>query len=101
LAQSLQAMFGQNPHIDQRALMVRSLELCGFENNPEAMLAPSDPPIPPAVLEKLKAMGVDETKIQVAIATSQREDPTYTAPGDEPPPQPALNGNGNGSGPPA
>jgi hypothetical protein len=102
LAQALGAMFGQDPHVDQRALTIRQLELVGFENNPEAMLAPSDPPIPPAVLDKLRAMGVDETKIQVAVATAQREDPTYTAPGeqDQRPDlrQAAMNGNGNGNG---
>jgi hypothetical protein len=54
------------------------------------------------VLDKLRAMGVDETKIQVAVATAQREDPTYTAPGeqDQRPDlrQAAMNGNGNGNG---
>lgn len=63
-----------NPHVDQRKLLLKRLELLGIKN-PESWLTQQDQPVPPAVFDVLGKLGVDPRLIQTAIQTAQAQDP--------------------------
>lgn len=73
-AMQMMQMFGQNPHIDPKKPLMQALKLFGVKE-PESWLKQQAPPIPPAALEVLAQMGVDQRLIQRAVEVAQASDP--------------------------
>jgi hypothetical protein len=70
----------QNPHVDQRKLLLHRLKMLGIKD-PEGWLTQEQPPIPPATLEILQQMGTDPRLIQFAVTRAQQQQPLLP-PGD-------------------
>ena len=64
-------LLGQNPNVDQRALLVSVADDLGFPN-PEAIMAPEQPSLNPEVLSALKRLGVEDEKLQMAVEAVQQ-----------------------------
>jgi hypothetical protein len=78
-------LLGQNPHVDQRALLMDVASDLGYANV-EAMMLPEKPGVPPAVLDKLAdAFGQDQ--VEAAVQAAQQEDPLAQPPQAEQLPQ--------------
>lgn len=75
--------FGNNPHIDQRRLLMWVLRKMGFEQA-EQMLTPTVTPIPPEVLQVLEDAGVSHDLIGWAVGTAQRVNPQLPQPTEQP-----------------
>jgi len=67
-------MFGQNPHVDPKRPLMHALKLFGVKE-PESWLRQQQPPVPPAALEALARMGVDQRLIDRAVQVAQQADP--------------------------
>jgi hypothetical protein len=95
LAQSMAQDIGQDPHIDQRALLRRRLELYGF-SHPEAYMVPDTEPLNPDILDRLTEARPDlKGLIEAAVAASQRENQSEgrgEASQQEPQPEQPQNG---------
>lgn len=70
----IMSLFGNNPYIDPKQPLLKALQLFGIKD-PETWLKQTDPPVPPAALQKLQDMGVDPQWIQIAVSSAQNEDP--------------------------
>lgn len=91
-ANMLQGLEG-NPNVNQRALLVKRLELLGVQS-PETWLTPDEPTIPAAVLDLLVKRGVRKDVIDSVVAQAQAlaKPPMggpQPGPGDQPDPQTA------------
>jgi hypothetical protein len=75
--QDAQLFFGlaaSNPHVDPRLATLRGLELAGVDD-PAGWLKKQEPPVPPAVMDMLKQMGVDPRLIDLAVNQAMQQDP--------------------------
>lgn len=83
-AMQIMQLFGQNPHIDPKRPLMQALKLFGVKE-PESWLRQQAPPVPPAALEALARMGVDQRLIERAVQAAQQADPMLNAEGPEGP----------------
>jgi hypothetical protein len=73
----------QNPHVDQRKLLLRRLHLFGIKD-PESWLQQEEQPIPPLAMEILKKIpGIDPRLVDFAVAQAQRQQPLLNAEGPD------------------
>jgi hypothetical protein len=71
-ATMLNQMFGGDPGVDQQRLKRELGRLAGVEHFEHWLVSPER--VPPGVLEKLKALGVPDDRIQLALQMAQQED---------------------------
>jgi hypothetical protein len=91
----LLAQLEQNPHVDQRKLLVQRLKLLGIKD-PEGWLTQEQAPIPPATLEILQQMGTDPRLIQFAVSKAQQQQPLLPPAAGEQEPSDAEPGSAGG-----
>jgi hypothetical protein len=81
-ANALLSALGQNPHIDQRRLLLRVIHLLGIDDA-QGMMAPPVTPIPPETLQVLEQMGVPKDTLAFALAKGQQMNPQLPAPHEQ------------------